>query len=226
MQYEIKGGDLPVVVCMVDQNETVITQNGGMAWMSPNMIMETTMGSLAKGLGRVITGEKAFINRYTAKGSGGLIAFASSFPGEIRAFPIRPGEDIILQKTAFLAGSASVNVSVFFQKKLRSALWGGEGFIMQRMSGVGTVFAEFDGSVSEYELGANEQIVIDTGYLAAMSATCKMDIVTVPGVKNVLFGGEGLFNTVVTGPGHVWLQSIPINKLASVISPFLRINRS
>ena len=126
-----------------------------------------------------------------------------------------------MQKAGFLAAQESVELSIFFQKKLGSGLFGGEGFIMQRLSGNGTVFLEFDGHIKEYELAPGQQIVVDTGYLAAMTAGCTIDIQTVPGVKNMLFGGEGIFNTFITGPGRVWLQSMPVAQLAGAISPFI-----
>ena len=150
-----------------------------------------------------------------------MIAFASSFPGCIRAFQIGPGQEIVAQKSAFLASTAGVELSIFFQKRLGSGLFGGEGFIMQRLSGNGLVFLEFDGYIKEYELAAGQQLVIDTGYLAAMTSSCQIDIQTVPGLKNAVFGGEGLFNTVVTGPGRIWLQSMPVSQLAGAIRPFM-----
>ena len=162
-----------------------------------------------------------FQNIYTAQGGPGMIAFASSFPGSIRAFEITPGQEMIFQKSAYLAGEESVQLSVHFRKKLGSGLFGGEGFIMQKVSGSGIVFAEFDGHVIEYDLQPGQQIVIDTGHLAAMSSTCNMDIQKVPGVKNMVFGGEGLFNTVITGPGKVWLQTMPISNVAGAIRPYI-----
>ena len=150
-----------------------------------------------------------------------MIAFASSFPGSIRAFQIGPGRELVVQKSGFLASEESVQLSIFFQKKLGSGLFGGEGFIMQKLSGSGIAFTEFDGHVVEYDLAPGQSIVVDTGYLAAMEATCSMDIQTVPGVKNMVFGGEGLFNTVITGPGKVTLQTMPVTGLADALLPFL-----
>lgn len=150
-----------------------------------------------------------------------MIAFASSFPGSVKAFQIAPGQEMVFQKSAFLAGESSIQLSVFFNKKFSSGLFGGEGFIMQKISGQGIVFAEFDGHVVEYELQPGQQIVVDTGHLAAMSAGCRMEIQKVPGVKNMLFGGEGFFNTVITGPGRVWLQTMPISNVAGVLRPYL-----
>lgn len=199
----------------------MITEGGGMAWMSPNMKMETTSnGGLGRALGRMFSGEKMFQNIYTAQGGPGMIAFASSFPGSVKAFQIAPGQELVFQKSAFLASEAGVQLSVHFQKKLGSGLFGGEGFILQRISGNGIVFAEFDGHVVDYELQNGQSIVVDTGHLAAMTASCQIDIQTVPGVKNILFGGEGLFNTVITGPGHVWLQTMPISNVAECLRPY------
>ena len=222
MEYKIDGAPLPVVICQLNAGETMITERGSMSWMSPNMKMETTSnGGLGKALGRMFAGEALFQNRYTAQGGPGMIAFASSFPGSIRAVEIGPGRELIVQKSGFLASEATVELSVFFQKKLGSGFFGGEGFIMQRLSGRGVAFTEFDGHVVEYDLAPGQSMVVDTGYLAAMDATCSMDIQTVPGVKNMVFGGEGLFNTVVTGPGRIYLQTMPISAVAGVLRPFM-----
>lgn len=221
MKYSIEGEPLPIVICELEEKETMITEKGAMSWMTPNMKMETVGNGFGKMLGRAFTGESMFQNRYTAAGGQGTIAFASSFPGSIKAFRIGAGQEIIAQKSAFLAATEGVELSVFFQKKFGAGFFGGEGFIMQRLSGNGMVFLEFDGYVKEYELAAGQQFVIDTGYLAAMSGSCKIDIQTVPGIKNAVFGGEGLFHTVVTGPGHVWLQSMPVSQLAGAIRPYI-----
>lgn len=221
MRYTIEGEPLPVVICDLEAGDTMITESGAMSWMTPNMKMETTSGGgIGKMFSRAFSGESIFLNRYTAQGGAGTIAFASSFPGSIRAFEIGPGQEIIAQKSAFLAGTSGVDLSVHFQKRLSSGFFGGEGFIMQKLSGNGLVFLEFDGYVKEYELQPGQQMVIDTGYLAAMTGSCQMEIKTVPGIKNKFFGGEGLFNTVITGPGKIWLQSMPIAQVANVLSPY------
>ena len=213
MEYQIEGAPLPVVICQLEAGETMITERGSMSWMTPNMKMETsTNGGLGKALGRMLSGDSIFQNRYTAQGGQGLIAFASSFP---------PGRELVVQKSGFLASEAGVQLSVFFQKKLGSGFFGGEGFIMQKLSGRGVAFTEFDGHIVEYDLDPGESLVVDTGYLAAMDATCSMDIQAVPGLKNMVFGGEGIFNTVITGPGHVYLQTMPISQVAGVLRPFM-----
>lgn len=225
MKYSIEGAPLPVVICDLEAGESMITEKGAMSWMTPNMKMETSGGGMGKMIGRMFSGENMFQNRYTAEGGPGQIAYASSFPGSILAFEIGNGKEIIAQKSAFLASTDGVTLSVAFQKKLGGGLFGGEGFIMQRLSGNGTAFVEIDGYVKEYELAPGQQMIIDTGYLAAMDATCTMDITTVKGLKNMMLGGEGFFNTVVTGPGKIYLQSMPINQMAGVLQPFLSTNK-
>lgn len=218
MDYKVIGEPLPTVICDLAAGETVTTEGGGMSWMTPNMKMSTNAGGFGKAFGRMFSGESIFMNQYTAEGAPGQIAFCASFPGSIRAIDVSE-KPMIIQKRAFLASESTVDLSVFFQKKIGAGLFGGEGFIMQKLSGKGIAFIEIDGNAVEYELEAGQQLVLDTGYLAAMDATCSMDIQTVPGLKNKLLGGEGLFNTVVTGPGKVILQSMPINQLQSVIVP-------
>ncbi len=221
MRYDIQGDTLPVVVMYLDSGESIITEGGGMSWMSPNMTMQTTAGGFGKAIGRMFSGESIFQNIYTAQGGPGMIACASSFPGSVKVFNVTPQNPIILQKSAFLCAQMGVELSVYFRKNFGAGLFGGEGFILQKVSGNGLCFAEFDGHVVEYDLAPGQQIIIDTGNLAAMTASCQMNVKTVSGVKNVLFGGEGLFNTVVTGPGKVWLQSMPAAKLAMILSGYV-----
>lgn len=221
MNYQIHGEPMPVVICNLDPNETLISEAGAMSWMSPNMEMKTVGGGAGKVFGRMFSGESLFQNHYTAKGGPGMIAFASSFPGSIRAIEITPNHPVICQKKSFLACTAGVELSVFFQKKLGAGFFGGEGFVMQKLSGSGLAFIEIDGSVMEYNLAPGQQLVIDTGYLAMMDASVQMDVQAVKGVKNVLFGGESFFNTVVTGPGRVTLQTMPVSNFAGAIASVL-----
>lgn len=221
MKYEIKGDNFPVLVCQLDANETMLSEGGGMSWMSPNMKMETTGGGIGKMLGRMVTRESIFQNKYTAVGGVGEIAFASSFPGTIMPLEIGPGREYICQKSAFLASTCGVELSIHFKKKLGTGLFGGEGFIMQRLSGNGIAFIEIDGSLIRYQLAPGQKIIVDTGHVVMMSSTCSMDVQTVKGAKNILFGGEGLFNTVVTGPGEVVLQTMPVPKLAQALLPYI-----
>ncbi len=221
MTYQIQGEPMPVVVCRLSDGETMITEKGSMCWMSPNMDMQTSAGGVGKAFGRLFSGESMFQNFYTARGGEGMIAFASSFPGSIRAVEITPDRPIIAQKSSFLASTSGVTLSVHFQKKIASGFFGGEGFIMQKISGTGLAFLEIDGSAVEYDLAAGEKLIVDTGNLAMVTSGCSIDVQTVKGVKNVLFGGEGLFNTVVTGPGRVTLQTMPLSAFAGAISAIL-----
>ena len=221
MKYQIKGEPMPAVICHLESGETVICESGAMSWMSPNLEMQTSGGGAGKMLGRMFSGESMFQNRYTAKGGAGMIAFASKFPGDIRAVEITPNAPVICQKGAFLASTEGVEMSVAFQQKFSTGLFGGEGFVMQKLSGSGLAFIEIDGSTVEYNLEAGQQLVVDTGYLAMMDASVKMEIQTVKGVKNALFGGEGAFNTVVTGPGRVLLQTMPISGFAALIASLI-----
>ena len=224
MQYQIKGTPLPVVECSLQPGESMVCEAGSMSWMSANMHMETSGGGLGKMFSKAFSGEKMFQNIYTAEGGPGVIAFASSFPGNIMAIEVGPGKEIVCQKSAFLASTPGVQLSIFFNKKVGAGLFGGEGFIMQKLSGNGLAFIEIDGSVVEKTLAPGEQIVIDTGYLAMMDASCSIDVVTVKGVKNALLGGEGLFNTIVTGPGRVYLQTMPASAVAGAVRPYIVVN--
>ena len=221
MQYQIQGQPYPVVVLTVEPEETVLCQKGAMAWMTPNMEMQTKGGGLGKMFSRAFTGESMFQNHYTAKGGQGMIAFASAVPGEIMPVQISPERSIVAQKSAFLASETGVNFELFFQKKLAGGFFGGEGFIMQRLSGSGMAFAEIDGTLVEYDLQPGQQIVVDTGNVAGFTAGVQMEIRQVPGMKNKLLGGEGLFNTVLTGPGRIWLQTMPISGVAAALLPYI-----
>ncbi|MEG0365590.1 MAG: TIGR00266 family protein [Coprobacillus sp.] len=220
MEYEIKGVPFPVVVCHLNKGEVMLSDSGAMAWMDPCMEMATTSnGGIGKAFGRMFSGETMFLNAYTANANG-KIAFASSFPGEIRKYDIEPGKEIVVQKSAFLASQPTVERTIFFNKKAMTGIFGGEGFIMNKLSGHGTVFIEIDGSTVEYDLAPGQQLIVDTGYVAVMDATCTMATQSVAGIKNKFLGGEGFFNTIVTGPGHVVIQTMPISAIAASLSQF------
>ena len=220
MKYEIKGGAFPVVVCELTDGERMITEKGSMVWMTPNMEMETTGGGIGKMFSKAFSGESMFQNIYTARGAG-MITFGSSFPGKILPLQIAPGREMIVQKNAFLASEAGVELSIHFNKKLGAGFFGGEGFIMQRLSGSGMAFIEIDGELVEYDLAPGQKMVIDTGNVAGFEPTVDIQIQQVPGLKNKLLGGEGLFNTTLTGPGKIWLQTMPISNVAMEIRPFI-----
>ncbi|MBS4872317.1 MAG: AIM24 family protein [Peptoniphilus sp. oral taxon 375] len=221
MKYYIEGDNLPVVRFELEEGEGLISQAGGRAWMKGDIKTETISGGgVGKMLGRMFSGESLFLSSYKAK-SPSEIVFASDFPGSIYALDLAEEQSIIAQKKAFLCADQGVDLSIYFRKKLGTGLFGGEGFIMQKITGPGKVFLEIDGHCQEYILNIGEKIVMDTGSLAMMDSTCEMSIEQVEGMKNILFGGEGLFNTVVEGPGKVLVQSMPIQKLARNIAPYL-----
>ena len=225
MQYELKGGAFPVVVCRLNSGESMITEKGSMVWMTPNMEMTTTGGGgIGKMFSKALTGESMFQNIYTARGEG-MITFGSSFPGQILPLEVTPGKSFILQKSAFLASEAGVQLSMHVNQKLGAGFFGGEGFIMQKLTGNGIAFAEVDGELVEYTLAPGEQMVVDTGYVMGFELSVSMDIQQVKGLKNMMLGGEGLFNTVLTGPGKIWLQTMPISGVAAAIQPFLTFGK-
>ena len=221
MRYEIKGGVFPIVVCYLEDGEQMITEKGSMVWQSPNVKMETSGGGLGKMFSKALSGESMFQNIYTAQGGAAMITFGSSFPGKILPIEIAPGKEIILQKKAFLASESGVKLDIHFNKKLGAGFFGGEGFIMQRLSGSGMAFAEIDGELVEYDLAPGEEMIVDTGNVAGFEPGGSIDIRQVAGIKNKLLGGEGFFNTVLTGPGKIWLQTMPISGVAEAIRPFI-----
>ena len=220
MEYEVKGGSFPIVVCKLKKGEQMITERGSMVWMSPSMSMETKGGGVGKMFSKAFTGESIFQNIYTAQADA-MITFGSSFPGKIVPVEIGPGRNLIVQKSAFLASETGVDLSIHFSRKLGAGLFGGEGFIMQKLSGNGTAFIEIDGDLVQYELNPGQKIIVDTGNVAAFDESVSMEIQKVPGVKNMLLGGEGLFHTVLTGPGRIWLQTMPISSVAGSIQPYI-----
>ena len=221
MEYKIIGGAFPMVVCTLRKGETMQDETGAMSYMTEGIKMETsTGGGLLKGLGRALSGDTIFLNYFTAEEDNAEVAFSSCYPGKIIPIELN-GNSIIGQKNAFLTATKDVKLEMHFRKKLGAGIFGGEGFILQRFSGNGTLFLEIDGDVIEKTLAPGERLLVDQGHVAAMDDTVDFDIQRVKGVKNLLFGGEGLFFATVTGPGRVWLQTMPVSKLAEAIIPFI-----
>ncbi|MFN2290731.1 MAG: TIGR00266 family protein [Anaerolineae bacterium] len=222
ISYRIDGTTLPVVTIELETGEVIYSESGGMSWMSGNVEMKTHSGG---GLGRVVrralSGEALFITDFYVNRGRGTIAFASEFPGKIVPFDLQAGESIIVQKDAFMCAEKSVDMDLHFRKKLGTGFFGGEGFIMQRITGPGLAFIEVDGEVVEYDLQPGQQLKVDTGHLAAMEATVDFDVTMLKGFRNILLGGEGLFLASVRGPGKVWLQTMPMSKLAQKVAQFL-----
>lgn len=220
MKYEITGGAFPIVTCHLQDGEKMITESGSMVWMTPSMEMQTSGGGIGKMFSRMLSGENIFQNIYTAHGES-MITFGSSFPGRVMPVAISPDHEMIVQKSSFLAAESGVELSIHFSKKLGAGIFGGEGFILQRLSGQGMAFVEIDGELVEYELAPGQQLLVDTGNVAGFEPSVSMDIKQVQGLKNVVFGGEGLFHTLLTGPGKVWLQTMPISSVAAAITPYI-----
>ena len=222
MEYKIVGGAFPMVVCTLQKGETMQDETGAMSYMTQGIKMETnTGGGLLKGLGRALSGDTLFLNYFTAERDGEEVAFSSCYPGKIIPIELNGSNSIIGQKNAFLTATKDVQLDMYFRKKLGAGIFGGEGFILQKFSGKGMLFLEIDGDVVEKNLQPGEKLLVDQGHVAAMDETVDFDIQRVKGAKNMLFGGEGLFFATVTGPGRVWLQTMPVSKLAEAIIPYI-----
>lgn len=222
MQYTIAGTTMQVVTLQVTSGEQIYTESGGMCWMSDTFQMSTNMeGGLMGGLKRAMAGDSVFLTTFTCSAPQGILAFANSFPGQIMPLTLEAGRSVICQKDAFLCAERSVTLEMHFRKKLGAGLFGGEGFCLQKLTGPGTAFTELSGEITEYDLQAGQVLKVDTGHVAMFEPTVSFDIEMMKGFKNVLFGGEGLFLARLAGPGKVWLQSMPIQNLASRLIPFL-----
>jgi uncharacterized protein (TIGR00266 family) len=222
ISYRIDGTTLQVVTIELEPGEVIYSESGGMSWMTGNVEMKThSGGGLGKMVKRALSGESLFITDFYVTRNRGTVAFASEFPGKIIPFDLRAGESIVVQKDAFMCAEKTVEFDMAFRKRLGAGFFGGEGFIMQRITGPGLAFIEVDGEVVEYDLQAGQQLKVDTGHLAAIETTVDFDVTMVKGFRNILLGGEGLFLASVRGPGKVWLQSMPMSKLAQKVAQFM-----
>ena len=222
MKYEIFGNNLPAVTIHMDAGESIFTQSGGLAWMSDGINMETNMkGGLLGGLSRLFTGESLFIATFTAERDGQKLTLSSDMPGEIRALRIDDDHHYVAQKGAFLGATEGVTVENYVNNKLSAGLFGGEGFILQQFTGDGLVFCELDGAIRELDLQPGETVLVSSSHVAIFEDKVKYDVQSVKGFKNILFGGEGLFLTTLTGPGKVWLQTMTAYELANRIIPYI-----
>jgi len=221
LNYQVFGDNLPAVSIRLNPGESIFTQSGGLAWMDNGINMTTNMqGGFMKGLGRMLSGESLFMATYTSAYPNQEIVIASTFPGHIAAIDLGR-TPIIAQRGAFLCAQPSVTISAFVTRSVGAGLFGGEGFILQRLTGAGMVFLEIDGSMVERTLAPGETIKVDTGNVAAFEESVRYQAEMVKGFKNILFGGEGLFLTTLTGPGKVWLQTMTMPAFAKQLIPFL-----
>ncbi|MBN1121687.1 MAG: TIGR00266 family protein [Anaerolineae bacterium] len=219
MQYKITGTTMQALDVLLQQGESVFTEAGGMAWYRGSVNMETNMpGGILGGLGRAVSGESLFLTTYKATSEKAVVTFTPEAPGSIVAVELAAGQTVIAQRDAFMCAQQGVQLAVHFKQRLGAGLFGGEGFILQKVTGPGAAFFEIDGEIREFELSDRETIRIDPGHIAMFEATVRHDIERVKGVANVLFGGEGLFLATLTGPGKVWLQTMPLNNLIAKIA--------
>lgn len=222
MDYQISGTVMESVDIHLKKGESVYTESGGMAWMRGEFKMDTTTrGGVMSGLGRMLSGESLFLTTYTCQSKDGLITFTPEIPGKVMVKQLNAGESLICQKDAFMCAENSVELQMHFRRKLGSGLFGGEGFILQKVTGPGTVFLEIPGEIREYTLSAGEKMRVDPGHIAAFETTIENNIERVKGMRNMIFGGEGLFLATMRGPGKVWLQSLPISNLAAKLSRYM-----
>ena len=222
MEYEIIGGYFPAVNVTLERGETVFTQSGAMAWSDTNVSMETNAeGGLLKSLGRAFSGASLMFVRHTAMADSADITFSASFPGEIREFYVDGEHEYIAQKSAFLVAEEGVQVDATVSKSFWAGLVGGEGIILQRYSGEGSILVEIDGSVVELDLEPGQQIKVETGHVALFESSVQYNVESVKGFKNILFGGQGLFLTTLTGPGKVYLQTLTAQDMAQKLIPFI-----
>jgi uncharacterized protein (TIGR00266 family) len=222
MQYKISGTVMETVDIHLKAGESIYSESGGMAWMRGAFEMDTsTKGGLGAGLGRMLAGESLFLTTYTCKSPDGLITFTPEVPGKVLAIPLESNQSLICQKDSFMCAELTVKLEMHFRKKLGAGLFGGEGFILQKITGPGTAFLEVPGEVREISLSSGEQIQVDPGHIACFEPSVEYDIAPVKGLKNVLFSGEGLFLATLNGPGKVWLQSLPLSNLAMKLSKYM-----
>ncbi|MBO9312325.1 MAG: TIGR00266 family protein [Chloroflexus sp.] len=222
LRYKIIGTTMQAVILEVPAGQTVFSERGGMSWMSANVQMQTNMeGGLGGAFKRMFSGESIFMVNFTPQGGPGIIGFSAEFPGKIVPLNLGPGQTMICQKDAFMCAERSVSLDIHFRRKLGAGLFGGEGFIMQKITGPGLAFVELDGEIVEYTLEANQMLKVDTGHVAMYEPTVNFDVEIVRGFKNILFGGEGLFLTTLRGPGRVWLQTMPAMNLAKKLAQYM-----
>ena len=222
MEYKITGDNLQLVTLEMDPSEKVYAEAGAMIYMSANVNMESKMrGGLKKAIGRKFAGETMFLTEFTSVGGNGIVSFGGNAPGTIKALEVSSDKEYMVQKDAFLVAEDSVNISVAFQKKLGAAFFGGEGFILEKLAGNGTVFIHACGDFVEFDLKPDQRLKVDTGCVVGWDSTVSYDIERVKGIKTMFFGGEGLFLTNLKGPGKVILQSMTLSNLATALRPFI-----
>ncbi len=221
MRYEITGTTMQTVAIDLARGERLFSQTATMAWMSDGIRMDThTGGGLFAGLKRAVSGGGLFVTEFSADDDG-HVAFAPRFPGQIVAVQLVTGQTLNCRKETFLCAESSVTLDIAFQQRLGAGFFAGEGFVMQRVTGPGMVFLDLSGEVVEKTLSPGERLFVHAGHIGIQEPTVDIDIRMMRGFRNILFGGEGLFLATLTGPGKVWLQSMPIINLAEEVARYL-----
>ena len=222
MQYRIEGTTLPVVTVTLSPGQRIYSSSGGMSWMTQAVEMETNSGGgLGKMFKRALSGESLFVVDYYVDRGVGEVAFSAEFPGKILDLDLADGQSVIVQKDSFLCAEKSVDLDLHFRKRLGAGLFGGEGFMLQRLTGPGRAFVNFDGDILVKDLQPGELLRVDTGHVAMFEPTVDFDVEIVRGFKNILLGGEGLFLATLRGPGKAYLQTMPMDKLAQKIAQYM-----
>ena len=226
MEYKIHGTVMQTLDVQLRKGEAIYTESGGMAWMRGDISMETsTRGGIMAGVGRMLSGESLFMTTYTCQSSEGLVVFTPEVPGKVLAMTLASGQTLICQKDSFMCAQDSVKLEMHFRKKLGAGLFGGEGFILQKITGPGMAFIEIPGEVREYALTAGDEMKVDPGHIAMFEPSVNYDITRVKGLKNIFFSGEGLFLANLKGPGKIWLQSLPLSNLAAKLFRYMPTKR-
>ncbi|NUQ01006.1 MAG: TIGR00266 family protein [Armatimonadetes bacterium] len=226
MRYEIRGTVMQMVDIHLQAGEAVYTESGGMAWMRGPVEMTTnTKGGVLKALGRMVGGESLFMTTFTAKGESS-VTFTPEAIGKVVAMNLGAGQSLICAKDSFMCAEDGVQLEIHFRPKLGAGLFGGMGFVLQKLTGPGQVFLEVSGEVTEYELAPGEVIRIDPGHIGFFEPSVSHDVETVKGLANMFGGGEGFFLATLRGPGKVWLRSMPLPNLAQKISQYLPTKNS
>jgi len=226
MKSRIKGTTLPVLEVLLAPGEKLISEPGQFSWMSPNINLQTSARTAgAKGLlgvlGRALSGGGLFMNEYTATGAEGLVAFAAKVPGSIMEVQVRPGQEFMVHRHGFLCGTEGVELSIGFQRSLGAGIFGGEGLVLQKVTGNASAWVELGGEVVSYELAAGQSLNVHPGHIGMFESSVSFDITLMRGIKNALFGGDGLFIAKLTGPGKIWLQTLTMPNLAHALLPYM-----
>ncbi len=230
MRSEITGTTLPVVTFTLEPGEGVLAEPDRLSWMTPNVSMRTTAATggasgLFSAIGRAISGGGLFMTEFMAEGGEGLAAFAATVPGNIIEAKVAPGHGFLIHRHGFLAGSLGLSLAIGVQQSLGAGVFGGNGFVLQHLTGSGSAFVELGGEIVSYTLQAGQELLVHPGHVGMFEESVSFEITTISGVKNALFGGDGLFLARLRGPGNVWLQTLTPAKLAHALAPYLPTQR-